>query len=121
MRLDILGLIRIIIKSIFFVKKSWQYNPISKAVGGFKLKNNKFTNDIPLTNHGFTTRLRDSGYSNNHMLCDRKGWEPEGVLNSDMKRTEYKIQYNPKKEFCYKGPIMSTGALKKKENNYKHT
>lgn len=55
------------------------------------------------------------------MLCDRQGWEPEKVLDSDMKRTEYKIQYNPKKEFCYKWSIPSTGALKKKENNYKHT
>ena len=38
-----------------------------------------------------------------------------------MKRTEYRIQINPKKNIHYKGPIFSTGKLKKKEYNYKHT
>lgn len=99
---------------------SWQYNPISKAVGGFKLKNSGINKDIPLTNHDFTSNLRDSGYSNNHLLCDKKGWSPEKVLNSDMTRTEYRIQYNTKKDFGWKKPIPSTGKLQKKEKVYKH-
>eukprot|EP00340_Litonotus_pictus_P008280 CAMPEP_0170518192 /NCGR_PEP_ID=MMETSP0209-20121228/3938_1 /TAXON_ID=665100 ORGANISM="Litonotus pictus, Strain P1" /NCGR_SAMPLE_ID=MMETSP0209 /ASSEMBLY_ACC=CAM_ASM_000301 /LENGTH=225 /DNA_ID=CAMNT_0010803659 /DNA_START=114 /DNA_END=791 /DNA_ORIENTATION=- len=101
--------------------KDWQYNPISKAIGGFKLKNNNFTNDTPLTHHDFTPRLRDSGYSNNHLLCDKKGWTPKKVLHSDQKRTEYRIQYNCKKDFGWTAPIPSTGKLKKIEKNYIHT
>lgn len=38
----------------------------------------------------------------------------------DMKRTEYRIQFNPKKECHYKGPLYSLGNLKKREYNYKH-
>jgi len=38
-----------------------------------------------------------------------------------MKRTEYRIQFNPKKETHYKGPIYTNGALKMRETNYIHS
>lgn len=99
---------------------NWQYNPISKNIGGFKLKD-ELLNEVPLKNHTFTSRLRDSGYSNNHLLCDKKGWTPKKILHSDQKRTEYSIQYNVKKDFGWKEPLASTGKLKKIEKNYRHT
>lgn len=51
MKSDSLERILIIIKSklnyiSFIIKFSWQYNPISKAIGGFKNKTNNFTNDM---------------------------------------------------------------------------
>jgi len=52
---------------------------------------------------------------------DKTGWVPSENFNSDMKRTEYRIAYNPKKECHYKGPLYSTGKLKLIETNYKHT
>lgn len=74
-----------------------------------------------LVNHEFTGKLRESGYSNNHFTCDKNGWTPHETLNGDMKRTEYRIQYNTKKDIHYKGPLYSTGKLRKTEQNYKHT
>lgn len=74
-----------------------------------------------LRNHRFTQKLRESGYSNNHATFDKTGWRPDKSLDSDMSRTEYRIQFNPKKEIHYKGPMFSTGLLKRKEHNYKHT
>ncbi len=71
--------------------------------------------------HDHTARLRESGYSNNHSTFDKHGWEPEKILHSDQVRTEYRIQFNKKKDVHYKGPIISTGKLKKKERVYKHT
>ena len=49
------------------------------------------------------------------------GLNADNKLNSDMKRTEYRIQYNTLKPLHYKGSIISDGKLKKKESNYKHT
>ena len=42
-------------------------------------------------------------------------------FDSDMRRTEYRIQYNRRKDFHYKQPTFNTGVLKQKERNYKHT
>lgn len=74
-----------------------------------------------LGNHDYTTRLRDSGYSENLFPSKmNSGWlTPE--FDGDMVRTEYRIQYNPKKEFHYKKPKFNTGILNQKEKNYKHT
>lgn len=72
-------------------------------------------------NHDHTSKLRDSGYSNNHLLFDKKEWTPKKVLHSDQQRTEYSIQYNTKKAFGFTAPMASTGKLKKREYNYKHT
>lgn len=43
------------------------------------------------------------------------------IILGDMVRTEYRIQFNKKKDFHYKGPLYSLGKLKKKEFVYKHT
>lgn len=99
----------------------WQYHPLSKTHGNFWKKNAPTNFQSPLKNHEFTSKLKDSGYSTNHTTCDKKGWVPIGSLHGDMVRTEYRIQYNVKKDFHYKGPMISTGKLKKKESNYKHT
>ncbi len=71
--------------------------------------------------HEFTTKIKDSGYTNNITSYDKTGWIPHPNLHSDMKRSEYRININPPKGIHYKGPIFSTGALKKKEYVYKHT
>lgn len=47
------------------------------------------------------------------------GWL-ESIFSSDMKRTEYRIQLNPKKAIHYKKPMFSTDILKQKERNYGH-
>ena len=124
MKYDFLEITQIITKSKIKHKLiyifSWQFNPLSKTIGGFRNKSNACI-DRNLNNHDFTGRLRDSGYSNNHLTCDKRGWTPEKVLNSDQKRTEYRLQYNVKKEIHYKGPIISTGKLKKKEKVYRFT
>ncbi len=70
--------------------------------------------------HDFTQKLKESGYSNNNAECDKYGWLAHPVLHSDMKRTEYRIQFN-KKPIHYQGPLYSTGKMKVKERNYKHT
>ncbi len=100
--------------------KEWQYNPLSKTIGSFRNKTQNHY-EKSLKSHDFTPRIRDSGYSNNHLICDKKGWTPEKTLHSDQKRTEYRIQFNNVKSVHYKGPIISTGKLKKKEKVYKHT
>lgn len=74
-----------------------------------------------LCNHPYTTRLRDSGYTENLFPSKMNSGWLSPTFSSDMKRTEYRIQYNPKKELHYKKPTFSTGVLKHKEKNYKHT
>jgi len=74
-----------------------------------------------LINHDYTSKLKESGYSNNHYTMDRTGWVPHHSLNGDQLRTEYRIQLNPKKSIHYAGPLFTTGKLKKKGLNYKHT
>lgn len=107
------------IKSIYNYNPRWQYNPLSKTVGSFTKRNFSMTQKS-LNNHEYTTKLRESGYTDNHATFDKTGWAPHTSLNSDMRRTEYRIQYN-KKEIHYKGPKFSVGKLKKTEFNYKHT
>lgn len=108
-----------ILFSPFF--NSWQYNPLSKTHGNFWKKLPNLNIKKTFQHHDYTGKLRDSGYSTNHFAFDRTGWTPHESLNSDMKRTEYRIQYNTRKDIHYKGPMFSTGKLKKKEQNYKHT
>ena len=127
MKLDIQGKTQTITKSkfsymnnLFSLLNSWQYNPLSKTIGGFRNKT-KSHYEKSLEVHDFTPVLRDSGYTNNHIVCNEKGWTTDKQLHSDQKRTEYRIQYNTKKDIHYKGPMISTGKLKKKEKVYKHT
>jgi hypothetical protein len=109
-------------KSKLFFNFRWQYNPLSKTHGNFWNKK-AYSHSLQksLVNHDFTNKLKNSGYSENHSTFDKTGWVPHESLNGDMKRTEYRIQYNTKKEIHYKGPLFSTGKLRKKEQNYKHT
>ncbi len=100
---------------------SWQYNPLSRTNGNFVKAKPELATKKVLANHEFTSKLKESGYSVNHYTCDSTGWIPDKCLNSDMKRTEYRIRYNTKKDFHYKGALFSTGILKKKEQVYKHT
>jgi hypothetical protein len=74
-----------------------------------------------LIHHDFTNKLKDSGYVVNHSSFDRTGWVPDKHLHGDLKRTEYRIQYNVHKDIHYKGPFFASGKLKKKEQVYKHT
>jgi hypothetical protein len=74
-----------------------------------------------LVNHEFTMKIKDSGYDCNHNTFDKTGWKPHISLNGDMTRTEYGIQFNLKKEIHFKEPLYSTGQLKKRQLNYKHT
>jgi hypothetical protein len=94
---------------------------MSKTHGAFFKKNPNLDFKKSLFNHNHTEKLKDSGFTVNHNTFDRTGWTPHSSLDSDMKRTEYRIQYNNKKDIHYKGPLFSTGMLKKKEANYKHT
>lgn len=41
-------------------------------------------------------------------------------FNSDMTRTEYRIQYNREKPIHYKNNRFSTGHLPKKETTYRY-
>jgi len=101
--------------------KQWKYNPLSKTHGNFFKTNPELHMQKTLVSHDFTGKLKDSGYSVNHFTFDRTGWLAHPTLHSDQKRTEYRIQYNTKKEIHYKGPRFCTGELKKKELNYRHT
>jgi hypothetical protein len=93
---------------------------LSKTIGNFSKPGFKVANKT-LEFHEFTDKLRDSGYSNNvNATFDKKGFLPHPALNSDMVRTEYRIQYR-KKDVHFKGPMYSTGKLKRKECNYTHT
>lgn len=96
------------------------YNPLAKTHGNFT-KRDFSESQKSLVNHEFTSKIRESGYTDNHYTFDRNGWLPYESLHSDMKRTEYRIQFNTKKDIHYKGPMYSTGKLKKTEFNYKHT
>jgi hypothetical protein len=93
---------------------------MSKTIGSFKRVVYSNTQKS-LEAHDSTGKIRDTGYTNNHMQFDKTGWLPHVSLHSDMKRTEYRMQYNTKKDVHYTGPMFSTGLLKKKETNYKFT
>lgn len=84
-------------------------------------KEGKNTIRNSLAPHEYTTKLRDSGYTNNIATCDKTGWVPHQSFHSDSIRTEYRININPYKDVHYTGPLHSTGKLKKKEVVYKHT
>jgi hypothetical protein len=99
----------------------WQYNPVSNSTGSFWKNKTDFNLKRSLESHDFTSKIKNSGYDTNHNTFDRTGWVPHPNLHSDMVRTEYGIQYNKKKDIHYKGPIYSTGQLKKRELNYKHS
>lgn len=93
---------------------------MSKTIGSFNDKD--FVSIQKLTEaHEFTTKLKESGYTNNISTYDKTGWVPHRNLHSDMIRTEYRINFNQEKPLHYKGPLFSTGALKKKEIVHKHT
>ena len=102
----------------------WKYNPLSRTIGNFwdkKQKRMKETVQHSLINHTYTHKLRDSGYSNNLYPSKINSAWVDKCFGSDMKRTEYRIQYNTKKNILYKGPTFNTGILKQKEKNYKYT
>lgn len=97
---------------------------MSKKIGAFwnqKAKRMNETVQSSLTNHGYTTRLRDSGYSENLFPSKMNSAWLNPCFASDMVRTEYRIQYNVPKSIQYKCPKFSTGILKQKEKNYIHT
>lgn len=97
---------------------------MSRTIGNFwnkKAKKMDVTLQSSLGNHGYTPKLRDSGFSENLFPTKLNSAWLNPCFNSDMKRTEYRIQYNKKKDFHYKMPTFSTGILKQKERNYKHT
>lgn len=94
---------------------------MSRTHGNFFTKNPNLSMHKKLENHDFTGKLKESGYTDNHCTFDKTGWVPHPNLDGDQKRTEYRIQFNTKKEVHYKGPLYSTGMLKKKEQNYKHS
>jgi hypothetical protein len=110
----------ITISSNSLITFRWKWNPMSKTVGNFSKAGFNISNKT-LDFHDFTAKLRESGYSNNvNQTFDKKGFLPHPVLHSDMTRTEYRIQFR-KKDVHYKGPLYSTGKLKTRELNYKHT
>lgn len=74
-----------------------------------------------LVNHPYTSDLRDSGYSNNLVPSKMSSAWLNKCYESDMKRTEYRLQYNTRKAIQYTGPTFNTGFLKQKEHNYKYT
>lgn len=94
---------------------------MSKSTGSFWKNKSDLSMKKSLENHEFTSKIKDSGYDTNHNTFDRTGWISDPNLHSDMVRTEYGIQFNTKKGIHYKGPLYSTGQLKKREFNYKHT
>ena len=93
---------------------------MGKTIGIFDTKN-FMENQQSLNPHEYTTKLRESGFTNNICSNDKTGWIPDPVLHSDMERSEYRININPIKGVHYNGPIFSTGKYKKKEVVYKHT
>jgi hypothetical protein len=74
-----------------------------------------------MNSHDYTNKLKESGYTDNYYTYDRTGWVPHQSLHGDMIRSEYRIQFNQKKPIHYKGPLFSTGKLRIKEQNYKHS
>lgn len=93
---------------------------MARSIGIFASKDFKSIQQTTQS-HEFTAKLKESGYTNNISTYDKTGWVPHPNLHSDMVRSEYRININPYKAIHYKGPISSTGALKKKETVYKHT
>lgn len=91
---------------------------MSRSHGSFV---KKLFNNTPQSfrDHESTEKLRNSGYTSNNVLKE-KGWTTDRSLQSDMVRTEYRIQFNTKKDVHYKGPMFNTGYLNKKEKVYKH-
>ncbi|MCQ2820749.1 MAG: hypothetical protein MJ252_26105 [archaeon] len=73
-----------------------------------------------LGNHDYTPYLRDSGFSENLFPSKLNSAWLHPCFNSDMTRTEYRIQYNRPKDIHYPGPKFNTGHLKKKETTYKY-
>ena len=62
-------------------KNDWQFNPISTTLGEFSKKN--FSQTIKSTDcHGFTSKLKESGYSNNISTMDKTGWVPSQNFHS---------------------------------------
>lgn len=97
---------------------------MSRTIGSFwntKEKKFKETLQSSLTNHDYTPKIRDSGFSENLYPSKMNSAWLNKCFGSDMRRTEYRIQYNRRKDFHYKQPTFNTGLLKQKEKNYKHT
>ena len=97
---------------------------MSRTIGAFwnsKKKEFYETLQSSLKNHDYTPALRDSGFSENLYPSKLNSAWLHPCFDSDMKRTEYRIQYNKAKDFHYTKPSFNTGILKQKEKNYKHT
>ena len=97
---------------------------MSRTIGAFwnsKKKTFNSTLQSSLINHDYTCKLRDSGFSENLYPSKLNSAWLHSCCDSDMKRTEYRIQYNTKKDFHYTQPTFNTGILRQKERNYKHT
>lgn len=72
--------------------KDWQYNPLSTTHGNFFKKKPNLSLKRVLSNHEFTGKLKESGYSINHFTFDRTGWIPDICLNEHEKnRIPYSI------------------------------
>lgn len=102
----------------------WKYNPISRSIGSFwnpKMKRFHESFQSSLSNHECTSSLRESGFSSNLYPTSLNSAWLHPAFNSDQVRTEYRIQYSTKKDFHFTEPTYSSGTLRKKEKNYKHT
>ena len=96
-----------------------RYRPMSKLIGSFWKKggnNGQYSTqfrDLP-----YDPYLSDSGYSINLKAKSPVGFFDPSIAGSN-KKTEYRVNFNTKKDFQYKVPMFSTGFIK--NNGYNPT
>jgi len=59
-----------------------------------------------------------SGYIQNSLLFDGTGWRTHKCLHSDLKRTEYRMKFNPEKPFHKLITPVSPPKLKERTKVY---
>eukprot|EP00826_Nyctotherus_ovalis_P049930 TRINITY_DN6070_c0_g1_i23.p1 TRINITY_DN6070_c0_g1~~TRINITY_DN6070_c0_g1_i23.p1 ORF type:complete len:170 (-),score=33.16 TRINITY_DN6070_c0_g1_i23:184-693(-) len=91
-------------------------DPMSQPKPTFRQSvSGRFTDfDIPAIDTG------KSGYVQNNMLFDGKGWLPERNMHSDMTKTEYRVRYNTRKSLQKMATPTTAGKLSKRYATYDH-
>lgn len=87
------------------------YNPLSKAIGSFFMKNKECP--FGIEKHEYDSTRSQSGYSINLLAKSPAGIIcPNFIEPIENNKTEYRSHYNQQTTFHYKCPLYSTGILK---------
>ena len=94
-------------------QNSARFHPISKFIGSFWNSKKKVQDfQTQYQNLPYTTDLRQSGYSINLLAKAPAGNIVPG-LGGNMTSTEYRVNFNKRRDFQYRGPTFNSGILKK--------